>query len=95
MGTRLQGEAEVAVYGAWSRVDTYGLLFGRSPGGDKAKGIVVDFYPTYLNERFSQLTPEQNASYAARSEAARIKAWDEYDREMARQAAVRADLREK
>ena len=61
----------------------------------RAEGILVRDYGAYMQKRLCQLTPEQHASYAARSEAARIKAWDESDMEAARHAAVRATLREK
>ena len=47
----------------------------------KAEGIVVEDYMTYLRENFILLPPQKQAAYSAMAEAARIEAWDQYDRE--------------
>ena len=47
----------------------------------EAQGVVMQDFPRYLHGRFSQLAPEQLASYEARSEAIRQEQWDQFERE--------------
>ncbi len=47
----------------------------------KAKGVGMQDFPRYRHEWLSQLTPEQLASYAARSETIRLEQWDQFERE--------------
>ncbi len=55
-----------------------------------AEGIVVEDYARYLDENFQLLTAEEQASYSVKSEAARIKAWDQYDKERRERLGTKA-----